>query len=61
MNLSFVGSDCIVLLSVTSKYVYTKGENDGYFGQEQVPLTDEIKDILYNYSDEQIFKVRFTF
>lgn len=37
--------------------MYTKGENDGYFGQEQVPLTDEIKDILYNYSDGQIFKV----
>ena len=35
-------------------------ENEGYFGQEQVPLTDEIRDILYNYSDGQLFKVRIT-
>lgn len=36
-------------------------ENEGYFGQEQVPLTDEIRDILYNYSDGQLFKVRILF
>ena len=39
-------------------YVLLEEESEGYFGQEQVPLTDEIKDILYNYSDGQIFKVR---
>ena len=61
MNPSYVRSDCIILLSFTSKCVYTEGENDGYFGQQQVPLTDEIKDILYSYSDGQIFKVRFRF
>jgi len=32
-------------------------EEDGYFGQEQVPLTDEIKEILEEYPDGQIFKV----
>ena len=33
-------------------------EDDGYFfGQEQVPLTDEIKEILEEYPDGQIFKV----
>ena len=42
-------------------YIYIDEENEGYFGQEQVPLTDEIKDILYNYSDGQIFKVRITY
>ena len=33
-------------------------EDDGYFGQEQVPLTDEIREILEEYPDGQIFKVR---
>ena len=33
-------------------------KDDGYFGQEQVPLTDEIKEILEEYPDGQIFKVR---
>ena len=32
-------------------------EDDGYFGQEQVPLTDEIREILEEYPDGQIFKV----
>ena len=32
-------------------------EEDGYFGQEQVPLTDEIREILEEYPDGQIFKV----
>ena len=32
-------------------------EDDGYFRQEQVPLTDEIKEILEEYPDGQIFKV----
>ena len=32
-------------------------EDDGYFGQEQVPLTDEIREILEEYSDGQIVKV----
>ena len=33
-------------------------EEEGYFGQEQVPLTDEIREILEEYPDGQIFKVR---
>ena len=33
-------------------------DEDGYFGQQQVPLTDEIKEILEEYPDGQIFKVR---
>ena len=37
--------------------MYTIDE-DGYFGQQQVPLTDEIKEILEEYPDGQIFKVR---
>ena len=32
-------------------------DDDGYFGQEQVPLTDEIREILDEYPDGQIFKV----
>ena len=32
-------------------------DEDGYFGQQQVPLTDEIKEILEEYPDGQIFKV----
>ena len=32
-------------------------DEEGYFGQEQVPLTDEIKEILEEYPDGQIFKV----
>ena len=32
-------------------------EDDGYFGQEQVPLTDEIREFLEEYPDGQIFKV----
>ena len=39
-------------------YYIPVDENDGYFGQEQVPLTDEIKEILEEYPDGQIFKVR---
>ena len=34
-----------------------EGEGGGYFGQQQVPLTDEIKEILQEYPDGQIFKV----
>ena len=33
-------------------------EDDGYFGQEQVPLTVEIREILDEYPDGQIFQVR---
>jgi len=33
-------------------------DTEGYFGQEQVPLTDEIREILEEYPDGQIFKVR---
>ena len=32
-------------------------DEDGYFGQETPPLTDEIKEILEEYPDGQIFKV----
>ena len=32
-------------------------DEGGYFGQQQVPLTDEIKEILEEYPDGQIFKV----
>ena len=32
-------------------------DDDGYFGQELVPLTDEIREILDEYPDGQIFKV----
>ena len=32
-------------------------DEEGYFGQEQVPLTDEIREILEEYPDGQIFKV----
>ena len=32
-------------------------EEEGYFGQEQVPLTDEIREILEEYPDGQIFNV----
>ena len=35
----------------------SEDEEDGYFGQQQVPLTDEIKEILEEYPDGQIFKV----
>ena len=41
---------------ITMCYI-TADEDDGYFGQEQVPLTDEIKEILEEYPDGQIFKV----
>ena len=34
-----------------------EGVYGGSFGQEQVPLTDEIKEILEEYPDGQIFKV----
>ena len=30
------------------------------FGQEQVPLTDEIKEILEEYPDGQIFKSKYS-
>jgi len=36
----------------------TDEDEDGYFGQESPPLTDEIKEILEEYPDGQIFKVR---
>ena len=32
-------------------------DEDGTFGQEEVPLTVEIKEILEEYPDGQIFKV----
>ena len=38
-------------------YISAEDEDDGYFGQEQVPLTDEIREILEEYPDGQIFKV----
>ena len=38
-------------------WYFPANEDDGYFGQEQVPLTDEIKEILEEYPDGQIFKV----
>jgi len=34
-------------------------DEDGSFGQEEVPLTVEIKEILEEYPDGQIFKVLF--
>ena len=40
-------------------YVHMYLDEDGYFGQQQVPLTDEIKEILEEYPDGQIFKVRY--
>jgi len=33
-------------------------DDDGYFGQEQVPLSDEIREIMDEYPDGQIFKVQ---
>ena len=39
-------------------YFIEEDVEDGYFGQEQVPLTDEIREILEEYPDGQIFKVR---
>ena len=41
----------------TMCYIPEEEEDDGYFGQEQVPLTDEIREILEEYPDGQIFKV----
>ena len=38
-------------------YILEDEEDGYYFGQEQVPLTDEIKEILEEYPDGQIFKV----
>ena len=38
-------------------YCLGDDEEEGYFGQEQVPLTDEIREILEEYPDGQIFKV----
>jgi len=32
-------------------------DEEGYFGQESPPLTDEIREILEEYPDGQIFKV----
>ena len=32
-------------------------DEDGHFGQQEVPLTDEISTILQEYPDGQIFKV----
>ena len=39
-------------------FVLLDDEEGYYFGQEQVPLTDEIREILEEYPDGQIFKVR---
>ena len=38
-------------------YIPEDEDDDGYFGQEQVPLTNEIREILEEYPDGQIFKV----
>ena len=43
----------------TPNFFIPEDEEDGYFGQEQVPLTDEIKEILEEYPDGQIFKVSY--
>ena len=45
-----------IIFSVAVIFV-SGDEDDGYFGQEQVPLTDEIREILEEYPDGQIFKV----
>ena len=42
---------------ITKHHFVTEDEDHGYFGQEQVPLTDEIREILEEYPDGQIFKV----
>ena len=42
---------------VISISIIPEDKDGGYFGQEQVPLTDEIKEILEEYPDGQIFKV----
>ena len=39
----------------------TDEDEDGYFGQESPPLTDEIREILEEYPDGQIFKVSIVF
>ena len=51
--------DCRMCIIVGSTYMDAMelDEGEGYFGQEQVPLTDEIREILEDYSDGQIFKV----
>ena len=41
--------------------LFVEDEEEGYFGQEQVPLTDEIREILEEYPDGQIFKVRWVY
>ena len=48
---------CVTIIFMTQCGYITADEDDGYFGQEQVPLTDEIKEILEEYPDGQIFKV----
>ena len=41
-------------------YVFCLDGEEGYFGQQQVPLTDEIREILEEYPDGQIFKVYYS-
>ena len=48
--------DLLYYYSIQHNVIFYVDE-DGYFGQEQVPLTDEIKEILDEYPDGQIFKV----
>ena len=40
-------------------HMFELEDEDGYFGQEQVPLTDEIREILEEYPDGQIFTVSY--
>lgn len=48
-------NDLILLTQLLN--IFISIDEDGHFGQEQVPLTDEIKEILEEYPDGQIFKV----
>ena len=65
LNIVFVGyTDWSTMCGMSIWYwlVYCFIEEDGedgYFGQEQVPLTDEIREILEEYPDGQIFKVSY--
>ena len=52
----FIYVDLILSVAVVVVSV-ADDDDDGYFGQEQVPLTDEIREILEEYPDGQIFKV----
>ena len=49
--------DYCIIVDSTGMYGMEVDEETGYFGQQQVPLTDEIREILEDYSDGQIFKV----